>query len=201
VSTLPRTSAVLHALTVGEGEYLTVDEILQTLRQQAFALLVVVLGLPNCLPMPPPIPLICGFVLAFVALQMALGRQAPWLPRQLLRKSVARADVSRAVERAMPVLRRLERMSRPRLQFFATQPGMRAMGLVLLVVALGLLVSAPFIGQIPLGLAACLIGLGLVERDGIVIILGMTAGAFGIGLSLGFIVAIVSGIAALVGYA
>ncbi|APF37927.1 exopolysaccharide biosynthesis protein [Chelatococcus daeguensis] len=201
MSTLPRTSAVLHALTVGEGEYLTVDEILQTLRQQAFALLVVVLGLPNCLPMPPPIPLICGFVLAFVALQMALGRQAPWLPRQLLRKSVARADVSRAVERAMPVLRRLERMSRPRLQFFATQPGMRAMGLVLLVVALGLLVSAPFIGQIPLGLAACLIGLGLVERDGIVIILGMTAGAFGIGLSLGFIVAIVSGIAALVGYA
>jgi hypothetical protein len=73
VSTLPRTSAVLNALTVGEGDYLTVDEILQTLRQQAFALLVVVLGLPNCLPMPPPIPLICGFVLAFVALQMALG--------------------------------------------------------------------------------------------------------------------------------
>lgn len=201
MSTLPRTSAVLNALTVGEGEYLTVDEILQTLRQQAFALLVVVLGLPNCLPMPPPIPLICGFVLAFVALQMALGRQAPWLPRQLLRKSVARADVSRAVERAMPVLRRLERMSRPRLQFFATQPGMRAMGLILLAVALGLLVSAPFIGQIPLGLAACLIGLGLVERDGIVIILGVIAGVFGIGLSLGFIVAIISGIAALVGYA
>jgi len=92
-------------------------------------------------------------------------------------------------------------MSRPRLQFFATAPGMQAMGIVLLVVALGLLVSAPFIGQIPLGLAACLIGLGLVERDGIVIILGMIAGALGIGLSLGFIVAIVSGIFALLGYA
>ena len=201
MSTLPRTSAVLNALTVGEGEYLTVDEILQTLRQQAFALLVVVLGLPNCLPMPPPIPLICGFVLAFVALQMALGRQAPWLPRRLLSKSISRADVTRAVERALPVLYRLERMSRPRLQFFATAPGMQAMGIVLLVVALGLLVSAPFIGQIPLGLAACLIGLGLVERDGIVIILGMIAGALGIGLSLGFIVAIVSGIFALLGYA
>ena len=53
----------------------------EVLRDRAFALLVVVLALPNCLPMPPPIPLVCGFLLAFVAIQIALGRSTPWLPR------------------------------------------------------------------------------------------------------------------------
>ncbi len=38
-----------------EGERLTVGDIVAVLRDRAFALLVVLLGLPNCLPMPPPI--------------------------------------------------------------------------------------------------------------------------------------------------
>ncbi|MDJ1159481.1 exopolysaccharide biosynthesis protein [Chelatococcus sp. SYSU_G07232] len=192
-----RTSAVLIALAAGEDERLTVREIVEALRQQAFALLVVVLALPNCLPMPPPIPLISGILLAFVALQIVLRRATPWLPRRLLDKSVARAEVASAVGRALPALRRLERWSKPRLRVFETALGMRLVGVVLLVVALGLLVAAPFVGQIPLGLAACLIGLGLVERDGVVVIAGFLVGAAGISLSLGFVVALVSGLEAI----
>jgi len=64
-----------------EGERLTVGDIVAVLRDRAFALLVVLLGLPNCLPMPPPIPLICGLLLLLVAIQIAAGMSAPWLPR------------------------------------------------------------------------------------------------------------------------
>ena len=68
------------------------------------------------------------------------------------------------------------------------------LGLVILVLALGLIVAAPFIGQIPLGLAVCLVGLGLVERDGLLIIIGAVVGAAGLLLSAGFAYAIFSGI-------
>lgn len=192
-----RTSAVLIALSAGEGERLTVREIVEALRHQAFALLVVVLALPNCLPMPPPIPLISGILLAFIALQIVMGRSTPWLPRQILDKSVARADVAKAVGRALPPLRRLERWSQPRLLFFASALGTRLIGAVLLVVALGLLVAAPFVGQIPLGLAACLFGLGLVERDGVMVIAGGVTGAIGLSLSLGFVMAVIGGVTAI----
>ncbi len=66
-----RTSEVLASLAAHGSERLTVADIVTVLRGRAFALLVVLLGLPNCLPMPPPIPLVCGLLLALVAAQIA----------------------------------------------------------------------------------------------------------------------------------
>jgi hypothetical protein len=193
-----RTSQILLALASQPGERLTVREIMAVLQDRAFALLIVLLGLPNCLPMPPPIPLVCGLLLALVAIQIIFGRDAPWLPRQLLNRSVARTDVERAVGRAIPVFRRLERFSRPRMTFLDTPLTMRLMGAVILVLSLGLLFAPPFVGQIPLGLAVCLVGLGLVERDGLVVVGGLILGSIGLTLSLGFVYAIFTGIETLI---
>ncbi|SCZ11399.1 exopolysaccharide biosynthesis protein [Microvirga guangxiensis] len=189
-----RTSQILLALASQPGERLTVRDIMGVLQDRAFALLIVLLGLPNCLPMPPPIPLVCGLLLALVAIQIVFGRDAPWLPGQLMNRSLARTDVERAVGRAMPAFRKLERFSRPRLTFIDTPVAMRIMGAIILVMALGLLFAPPFVGQIPMGLAVCLVGLGLVERDGLVIVGGLIIGSIGMVLSLGFIYAIFTGI-------
>lgn len=192
-----RTSEVLTVLASQDGDRLTVGDIVAVLRDRAFALLVVLLGLPNCLPMPPPIPLVCGLLLLLVAVQIAAGMSAPWLPRRLLGRSIARQDVERAVRRAVPVLQRLERWSRPRMRVFESALGMRGMGLALLTLAMALIVAAPIIGQIPLGLAVCLVGLGLVERDGVVVIAGLVIGAIGVALNAGFVYAIVAGLMSL----
>lgn len=193
-----RTSQILLALASQPGERLTVREIMAVLQDRAFALLIVLLGLPNCLPMPPPIPLVCGLLLALVAVQIVFGREAPWLPRQLLNRSMARTDVERAVGRAVPVFRRLERISRPRMTFLDTPFAMRLMGAVILILSVGLLFAPPFVGQIPLGLAVCLVGLGLVERDGFVVVGGLLIGSIGLTLSLGFVYAIFTGIDTLI---
>jgi hypothetical protein len=194
-----RTSEVLTILASQEGDRLTVGDIVAVLRDRAFALLVVLLGLPNCLPMPPPIPLVCGLLLLLVAIQIAAGMSAPWLPSRLLGRSIPRRDVKRAVDRAVPLLQRLERWSRPRMSVFESALGMRGMGVALLTLAMALIVAAPVIGQIPLGLAVCLVGLGLVERDGIVVLVGLAIGVVGVALNAGFVYAIVSGIMALFG--
>jgi hypothetical protein len=191
---IARTSEVLSSLATHASERLTVGDIVAVLRGRAFALLVVLLGLPNCLPMPPPIPLVCGLLLALVAAQIAAGWATPWLPHSLMVRSIPRRDFSRAVDRAVPVLRRLERWSRPRLSGLDTVPMMRLIGFLLLALAIGLLFAAPVIGQIPLGIAVCVVGLGLVERDGVVVIAGFSIGALGLALSFGFVYAIVTGL-------
>jgi hypothetical protein len=194
LSTKARTSEVLALLAAQPSDRLTVGDIVAVLRGRAFALLVVLLGLPNCLPMPPPIPLICGLLLGLVAAQIAAGRQAPWLPRSLMHRSIAKADVVRAVNRVLPVLHRLERWSRPRLSHLETAVAARLIGFLLLALSLGLLVAAPVIGQIPLGIAVCFVGLGLVERDGVMVLAGVAVGAVGLTLTLGFVYAIVAGL-------
>jgi hypothetical protein len=197
LSSVARTSDVINLLALQESDRLTVGDIVAVLRDRAFALLIVILGLPNCLPMPPPIPLVCGLLLLMVAVQITAGMAAPWLPRALLRRSIARSDVERAAARAVPLLRRLERWSRPRMRLFETALGMRVVGLILLTLSLALIVAAPLVGQIPLGIAICLVGLGLVERDGLVVVIGLGIGVLGVMLNAGFVYAIVSGIMSL----
>ncbi len=192
-----RTSGLLTALAALPGERLSVATIIAALKDRVYALLVVLLGLPNCLPMPPPIPLVCGLVLGFVGVQMLAGRPVPWLPKSLLARSIGQKELERAVSRAVPVLIRLERFSRPRLTVLGGAIALPILGLLILILALGLVVAAPFIGQIPLGLAVCLVGLGLVERDGLFIIAGTLVGMVGLVLSAGFAYAIISGLVGL----
>ena len=187
-----RISAVLQSLARNASERLTVADIVSVLRDRAFAILVVLLGLPNCLPMPPPIPTVCGLLLALVAAQLAAGRGAPWLPSALLRRSIPQDAVDRAVTRALPILQKLERWSKPRIEFLETPLALRLIGFLLFALALGLLVAAPIIGQIPLGLAVCLIGLGLVERDGVLVCVGLLMGCIGLAVNFGFAYAIFS---------
>lgn len=193
-----KTSEILAGLAAGRSvdrisDRITVREVVEALGERAYSLLIVVLALPNCLPMPPPIPLICGILLALVAVQIFTGRPQPWLPQRLLDRSLSRQDVARAATRAVPWLQRLERFARPRFGVLASDAAMRLIGIALLAFSLALVFAAPIIGQIPLGLGIALIGLGLVERDGYVVIAGLVVGAIGTSLSLGFIVALVAG--------
>jgi len=147
--------------------------------------------------MPPPIPLVCGLFLVFIALQIVLGRHRPWIPRRALAASVARERVDQAVARATPVLRELERFSRRRLSFLPASWELRGAGILLLIVSLGLVCAAPLIGQIPMGISICLTGLALVERDGIIMAVAVLFGALGLALNFGFILALAKGVMSL----
>ena len=189
-----RTSEVLTKLAGEPGERLSVETIFANLGNRSFALLVVILGLPNSIPMPPPIALVSAFVLFAVALQILFGRKTPWAPRYLLTRSVATADVRRAAAKVMPYISWLERWTRPRLQWLGGGLANIFIGAVLIVLSIGLLTAAPFIGQIPWGIAVCLVGLGLVERDGVLVIAGLVAAAVGASLSASVVYAIFVGI-------
>jgi hypothetical protein len=189
------TSSILKSLVeASSAQRITVRDMVSALGQRAYALLLVILGLPNCLPMPPPIPLVCGLLILFVAMQMLLGFSAPWLPRRVLDLSVARESASRLMGRAYPWLERMERFAKPRIALLQTAAGLRLIGTLVLVCALALLVAAPFIGQIPLGIAICLMGLGLVERDGLIIGIASVFGALGVVFSIIFAWAIIAGL-------
>lgn len=187
-------STILDGLTTaGASERLTLRSMLDALGERAFALGILLFALPSCIPMVPPIPLISGLLIAVLAAQMIAGWRTPWLPRKLLDWSVDRSEAARVLARARPFIARVERVLSERAVTLTTPPGLRLTALALFFFALALIVAAPFIGQIPLGIAIALVGIGVTERDGVVVIAGLALGALGVAISAGFVAAIVAG--------
>lgn len=187
-----RASEILVALAAVPGERLSIATVLETLKDCSFASLIVLLGLTNCVPMPPPVPTVSSVLLISVAIQIAAGRSVPWLPAFILRGSIASSSVARAVAKALPHVVRLERWSRPRLWWHGQHLATLLSSLLLAVLAVGILTAAPLFGHIPFGIAVCFVGVGLVERDGMLVVGGVLAGSFGVFVSTSFIYAVIA---------
>jgi hypothetical protein len=182
----PRTSELLAAIAGAEGgDRILFGDLVAAMRNRAFGVLFLLFGIPNCLPMPPGIPVICGIVVALIAAQMVMGRDQLWLPSFLASKSFKRSDLKRIVARSQGWIRRLERVAKPRLHIFADARSRRIIGVVGVVLGIALVLPIPLIGNIPLGIPICILGLGLVERDGGIILAGYVATAAGLAITAG----------------
>ncbi len=168
-----RTSEVLRDLAYGEGERVTFREILTGLRHRAFGFTMLIFALPCVLPMPPGVPTICGVALAIIALNLIAARRRLWLPSAIADKSIARADLRRVIDRALPMLQRLERVCRPRLALLTEPIGKVLIGIVVLVLGFVMILPIPFLGNMPPGAAAAVIAIGVTERDGLVVLIGL----------------------------
>jgi hypothetical protein len=171
-----RTSTLLAA--IGEssvGESVSLDDLLDEFRQRAFGALLLVILLPTFLP-APGIGAFTGPFIALLGAQMLLTFQHPWLPRWLGRRSMKRERIKRVGERLRPLLSRMERICRPRLQAVIEHKVAHAFtGLQL--VLLGLLLSLPIPGtNYPLGIILLVYCIALIERDGVLLLIAWAVG-------------------------
>ncbi|MEJ0068357.1 MAG: exopolysaccharide biosynthesis protein [Pseudomonadota bacterium] len=155
------------------GERLTMADIVAGLEGRAFGLLMLLLALPNCPPMPgiPFLSTVTGTPLAFFAGQLALGHRTPWLPKRLLRQSLDRARLLRVLETLEPYIKRIERLLRHRLPRLATGAGERAAAGLAFVLAVILALPIPGGNLLP-AWAILFIALGIIERDGVCVMIG-----------------------------
>lgn len=167
------TSALLLHAVRGDGERVSVGEILDALDARAFGLVTLVFSLPSIVPMPPGVPTVVGIALLIVAVQMVIGRHELWLPRFLSKRSFARKALVSAFEKLAPRLEAVERLTKPRLLFMTGKIGTVLIGLVVLFMALVLILPLPPGGNFPPALACAILGMGLAERDGAVVLFGL----------------------------
>lgn len=173
----PRLSEILTTLAGDESrERISVHDMVETMRARAFGALLLIFAFPNILPTPPGTAGILGLPLLFLSTQMMLGLD-PWLPGFIARRSMARSTFQTLVERITPWLLRAERLLRARMELLAHPRAQRLLGALCLVVSVALVLPVPFANLVP-SVALCIIGLGVLERDGLWIVLGVLA-AFG----------------------
>jgi hypothetical protein len=178
-----RVSEVLIGL-VGDGTgQLRLSEVVAALGDRGYGLLIFILALPNVLPLYiPGLSAVFGVPLGLIALQMMVGLPRPWLPQALLRRQIRRQEFATVTQRILPWLMRLERILKPRLPALTSPWAERAIGLFALMLAVMLALPIPLTG-IPLGAALALMGIGLLERDGFVLMAGVAAGILAVAYS------------------
>jgi hypothetical protein len=187
-----RLSELLGGLsTAGNGERISVGEITLAFGERAFGALIFVFAAPNAIPIPMPgLSALLGLPLVFLAVQLLLVRPRPWLPGFLRDRSIPRRQLAAAIAVILPWLERVERLIRPRMMWLSTPVAERAIGLLALILAVVLFLPIPFGNMLP-GLALALLALGLLERDGLLVLAGMVAGTAGLALVSGALVGLV----------
>jgi hypothetical protein len=163
-------SAVLRE-TVENHDTISVDELVDRFGGRALGALLLVFGLLCSLPLPPGGTTVFGAPLVLLAPQLMFGRRSPWLPARVRRRSFETRHLKKGLDQVLPWLKRLEGVSRPRLSALFSGPGQRLVGLVCTVFAIVLILPIP-LGNILPAAAVSVLSLSLVQRDGVLALLG-----------------------------
>lgn len=177
---MPISDRLARLVADASGDTVTLDWILQQLHERAFGLFLLILALPCCIPLLYGIPQVVSFPLMFVSGQILLGRRVPWLPERLAARTITTDGLGALSRRAGPWLQRIEAISRPRLSGLTRAPFDRIVGLGLLAFSASIMVPLPGTNTVP-GVAVVIVSMGLLQRDGVLVLVGSVLGLAWIG--------------------
>ncbi|GMU93471.1 MAG: hypothetical protein AMXMBFR4_25290 [Candidatus Hydrogenedentota bacterium] len=166
-------------LSRADGRDMCLGEIIESFPHRSHVLMIVLFSFPMSLPISPPfLGGVFGLILAFLGFYLVVGKK-PWVPGFLHRRPISYRVLFQTIHRLTAVAKFLESFLKPRLLVLTRNSWLwRMHGLYIVAMALFLALPAP----VPLPLTNTVVGipifltaLGLLERDGIVVILGYLA--------------------------
>lgn len=163
-------SAVLEELTLAfPGDRVSVGDLVDKLDSRAHGVLLLVLALPMCVPNVPGISTIFGFLMLAPAIQLLLGSRRLWLPARVRAWDVDCGAMRRTFNLAIPPLRSVEHLIRPRWSRLTRFPVTIVVGLQTLIMALILILPIPFANWPP-GMTVAITAIALLQRDGVLML-------------------------------
>jgi hypothetical protein len=181
-----KVSVELEAWLTSDGDK-ALGGLIEVFGGKSFAILfVLLLGVP-ALPLPTGgATHVFEIIAALLAVQLIVGRDQIWLPRRWRALEVAGGRQQRLVSALVNLIRRLERLSRPRLTFLFDH---RLSNVVFGLLALGGTASAflapPFTGLDTLpSLGVVMLSLGVLLEDIVIVVIAIILGGAGVMLEV-----------------
>ena len=171
-----RLSATLRNMSAAlSGRTMSLRRVLELIGEEGMLLVCAVLALPFLIPVSiPGVSTVFGLAIVLFSVGVTINR-VPWLPARILDRDLPADALQQTFRKTERIVERLERIVRPRLPVVSSTPVARALHGTGLVLA-GLLLMVPF-GFVPFSntlpaLAVVLLALGMLERDGWLIVGG-----------------------------
>ncbi|MCC5014459.1 MULTISPECIES: exopolysaccharide biosynthesis protein [unclassified Legionella] len=155
---------------------LTYKTLVKAMGEQAYGLIIILFALPSALPISalPGVSFIFSLPIIFIAVHIIMARPSLWLPVVLARQRIEAEKLANIVHRTTPYLKRIELLLKPRWQFLSSPVMERIHGIILLGLGLLLMLPIPF-SNFVLALLIILFGLGLSEKDGLLLFIAYCA--------------------------
>ncbi len=166
-----------HLLAEHYNKPLVLATLLQETGEQGFGIIIGLLTIPMIIPVPIPLAgfsTLVGGGIALMGFQLARGARQPYLPQCLARKELPPTMTRVLLKNLNRVLRPIERLAKTRLVSISHHPAHRRfLGLVLIWDAflMGLPLPIPLTNILP-GYAILLMAIGILEADGVLILVG-----------------------------
>lgn len=159
------------------------------LHRRSFGVIVLVLALISIVP---GISYIAGLLLLAPAIDMIAGRSAPTFPHQIASRPLPTRHLAGVVGRAVPALRYLERIIRPRWQISSGAPK-RLVGVAVIFLTAVLLLTPLPLAQVVPALIIVVLSVAYVEDDGLLLSLGLLATLVVVAVSAGAVWGMIAG--------
>lgn len=170
-----------HISNTASDDGMSLGEFTHALGERVFGMLLFALAIPVCMPFLYGVPQIVALPMMALAAQMAMGREEPWLPKKFADRPLTKATLERMSTGARKWFGWIEAAARPRLGFISGPRAERFVGAVFVIFCASILVPLPATNTTP-GIAIALASIGLITRDGILVLLGLALGLFWVSL-------------------
>lgn len=175
-----------------DGETIRLGDLIRGLGKRSFGPTLLICALPEALPLPiAGVSAFIGMPLVLVSLQLMLGYTTPWFPKWIANRSIKRKDFEKGVNIVLRYLARFEKIIRPRWQLMTTPIAERLLSILFFLLACVIVLPIPFGNFLP-AIALVIISLGLIEGDGLVIVVGIITACLVLAVMAGAIVAFFS---------
>ena len=169
-----------------EGQ-VSLDSILDVVGRRSFGPVLLVAGLITLAPIIgdiPGVPGIMGVLVALVSVQVLFRHEHFWLPGWMLRRSVSREKLGKALGWLERPARFIDRLLRPRLTALTRPFGAYVIAFICLQIAL----IMPFMEVVPFsanaaGLVLTAFGLALIACDGVLALVAYAALSLSLGIA------------------
>lgn len=161
----------------------TFKEFISKINHKSFGLFLVLLALPAAIPVPATgygTPF--GIVLCGLGIQLLLKKKHLWFPNFIQTKQVPITKGSKTLGTMIKFVSFFEVFLRPRLQFLTKGIFYRLLGLLIIVCGISMIIPLPLTNTVP-AFGIFIIGLSLLEEDGLAAIIGSMAALTGIALT------------------
>ena len=155
--------------------------------EKSFAAMILLLMILPATPLPTGgVTHVFEVITVLLGLQMVIGRRTIWLPARFARRSLGATTTEKAIPFIVKRVRQIERISRPRAaRLFENGVVYRLIGVVVIAFAVAAAFAPPFTGLDTLpALGAVVVALSMIQKDVLVLAVGVALGTGGIALAL-----------------
>lgn len=163
------------------SKQVSIRNIIDILDEKAAQIIIIILCAPTALPIPalPVLTQILSSIVIITLLQLFIGKKSIWLPKKLNNKKVNSETIHKSVGKLIHYHEKIEGIIKPRIKILSSAIFNKIIFLFCIFLSMVVALPIPFSNTVP-SMAIIVIMLGIIEKDGILILLGILLAIIGV---------------------